>query len=194
MKRVGLLGGTFDPPHLGHLVVAVEALEQLGLDEVRLVVANDPWQKSDDRRVTPAGARLRLVELAVQGLDGVVASDVEITRGGATYTIDTLERLDATEPGTEWSVILGADAAAGLETWHRAEELRTSTTFVVVNRGDDERDVPVGWRSSRITIPGIDVSSTLLRRRVADGVGIRLLTPEPVIADIEQRGLYLRST
>ncbi len=193
MKRVGLLGGTFDPPHLGHLVVAVEALDQLGLDEVRLVVANDPWQKSDERRVTPADVRFALVERAVEGLSGVVASDVEIERGGATYTIDTLERLTSVEPDTSWSVIVGADAAAGLETWHRADELRHRAEFVVVNRGDDERDAPAGWRSVRLSIPGIDISSTLLRGRVADGVGIRLLTPDAVIADIDRRGLYLRA-
>jgi len=191
MKRVGLLGGTFDPPHLGHLVVAVETLEQADLDEVRLVVANDPWQKAD-RAVTPAADRLRLVELAVAELDGVVASDVEIRRGGATYTIDTLEHSAAEEPGVEWSVIVGADAAAGLETWHRAEELRDLASFVVVNRGDDDRDVPPGWRSTRVEIPGIDVSSTLLRERLATGRSVRLLTPDAVITEIERRGLYLR--
>lgn len=191
MSRVGLFGGTFDPPHLGHLVVALECRHRLDLDEVRLVVANDPWQKSSDRRITPAATRLELVELAVRDLDGLTVSEVEITAGGPSYTVETLEALAAREPDAEFSLIVGADAAAGLDTWHRAEDLRAIAEVVVVNRGDDERDAPAGWRSRRITVPAIGISSTDLRARVAAGVSIRLLTPDAVIAAVTERGLYL---
>ena len=97
-RRVGLLGGTFDPPHVAHLVVAVEVREALGLDEVRLVVANDPWQKSALRRVTPAGTRLRLARSAVGDVEGLTVSDIEVRHGGPSYTARTLRTLRAGEP------------------------------------------------------------------------------------------------
>lgn len=189
-KRVGILGGTFDPPHLGHLVVADQVLDQLGLDEVRLVVNNSPWQKVGERQVTPPERRLALVEAAVGAAPGVVASDVEIELGGPSYTLVTLEALAAREPGTEFLVVLGADAAAGLHTWHRAPELRERHEFVVVNRPGAEASPPAGWRCRPVEIPALDVSSSELRRLVAAGRSIRWLTPAPVVELIERWQLY----
>lgn len=190
VKRVGILGGTFDPPHLGHLVVADQVLDQLGLDEVRLVVNNSPWQKMGERDVTAPARRLALVEAAVGTAPGVVASDVEIELGGPSYSLVTLEALTAREPGTEWLVVLGADAAAGLDTWHRADELRERHELVVVNRPGAQAPPPPGWRCRRVEIPALDVSSSELRRLVAAGRSIRWLTPGPVVELIERWQLY----
>lgn len=190
VKRVGILGGTFDPPHLGHLVVADQVLDQLGLDEVRLVVNNSPWQKVGEREITAPRRRLALVEAAVGAAPGVVASDVEIELGGPSYSLVTLEALTAREPGTEWLVVLGADAAAGLETWHRADELRERHEFVVVNRPGAASPPPPGWRCRPVEIPALDVSSSELRRLVAAGRSIRWLTPDPVVDLIERWQLY----
>lgn len=193
-KRVGLLGGTFDPPHLGHLVVADQVLDQLRLDEVRLVVSNRPWQKVGSRRITPADRRLELVRLALDGTPGVVASAIELELGGASYTKVTIDALQEREPGTEWLVIVGSDAAAGLETWHRASELKAEQRFVVVNRPGATDDPPSGWRVERVEVPALDVSSTELRRLVAAGRSIRHLTPEPVVQRLAAWGIYRRGS
>jgi nicotinate-nucleotide adenylyltransferase len=189
--RVGILGGTFDPPHIGHLATAVEVKSRLGLDEVLLVVANDPWQKSAGRLVTPAVDRLAMVEAAVEGLDGVHASSIEIDRGGPSYTIDTITDLAAAHPDREWFVVVGADAAAGLDTWHRAEELRTAALFVVVDRpGLSAPGPPAGWRVRHVTVPRLDVASSELRQRVAEGRPLDVLVPRGVITCIRDRRLY----
>jgi nicotinate-nucleotide adenylyltransferase len=188
---LGIFGGTFDPPHIGHLATAVEVRSVLALDEVWMVVANEPWQKVEDRPVSPAPDRLALVEAAVAGLDGVVASGLEIDRGGPSYTIDTLERLAEDRPDADVVVVLGADAAAGLPTWHRAEELRQLATFAVVDRaGIDSPPPPAGWRCRQVRVSRLDVSSSDLRARVADGQPIDVLVPPAAIAEIEQRRLY----
>ncbi len=189
-KRVGILGGTFDPPHLGHLVVADQVLDQLGLDEVRLVVNNSPWQKVGEREITPPQRRLALVAAAVGAAPRVAASGVEIELGGPSYSLVTLEALSAREPGTEWLVVVGADAAAGLDTWHRADELRERHEFVVVNRPGHEGPPPSGWRCRPVEIPALDVSSSELRRLVASGRSIRWLTPDPVVELIDRWRLY----
>lgn len=195
-RRVGLLGGTFDPPHVAHLVVAVEVREALGLDEVRLVVANDPWQKSSQRRVTPVGTRLRMTWAAVAGTPGLTVSDLEVRRGGPTYTSHTLRRLRAEEPDVDWYLVLGADAAAGLDTWHEVDELLDSCTLVVVDRpGSPLRIPPAASHATveRVEVTSLDVSSTDLRRRVRDGRSVRFLVPDPVAAMIDSEGLYRRS-
>ena len=163
----------------------------LGLDEVWMVVANQPWQKVEDRAVSPAADRLALVEAAVADLDGVVASGIEIDRGGPSYTMDTLVEIAAERPDAEVVVVLGADAAAGLPTWHRAEELRQMATFAVVDRpGLQSPPLPGGWRFRRVTVPRLDVSSSDLRSRVAEGRPIDVLVAPTAIAEIEQRRLY----
>ena len=116
-RRLGIFGGTFDPPHVGHLVAANEVRHVLGLDVVLLVVANAPWQKVGSRGISDAQDRLAMVRAAVDGHDGLEASDIEITRGGPSYTADTLAALHEVEPDAELFCILGADAAAGFLTW-----------------------------------------------------------------------------
>jgi len=189
-RRVGILGGTFDPPHIGHLVVAVDVADGLALDEMVLMVAGDPWQKRG-QGVSPAVDRLAMVEAAVAGVPGLVAGRDEVDRDGPTYTVETLEALRATEPGVELFLVLGTDAAAGLTTWHRWEDLSGLATVVVVDRPGSTLElgggpVPV----VRVPVPQVELSSTELRQRAADGRSLRFLVPDAVCAVVEERGLY----
>jgi nicotinate-nucleotide adenylyltransferase len=133
-ERLGIFGGTFDPPHVGHLVTAVNVRHDLELDRVLLVVNDQPWQKLGTRDISPAADRYAMVEAAVGSVEGLEASRVEIDRGGMSYTADTLRTLLDEEPGRELFVILGSDAAVGLPTWERADEVRKLATVVVVER------------------------------------------------------------
>jgi nicotinate-nucleotide adenylyltransferase len=189
-QRVGIFGGTFDPPHIGHLAAAVNARHALHLDVVLLVVANVPWQKADDRLITPAEDRLAMVRAAVGSVEGLEVSDREIRRGGDSYTADTLAELEAEDPDRELFVILGSDAAAELPTWERADEVRQRATIVVIDRPGGSWSSPPGWAVERIEVPRLEISSTDLRRRAADGRPLDFLVPPEVISSIEERGLY----
>jgi nicotinate-nucleotide adenylyltransferase len=187
---IGIFGGTFDPPHVGHVAVAANVRWALGLDEVLLVVANEPWQKAH-LPVSPAADRLAMVEAAVAGVEGVSASSLEVERGGPSYTADTLAELGRRCPGVPLHVVLGSDAAAGLDTWERAEEVRVSASIVVVTRpGAELASLPPGWSSRAVEVPRLDVSSTDLRARAADGRPLDGLVPGSVVALIRERGLY----
>jgi nicotinate-nucleotide adenylyltransferase len=190
-RRIGVFGGTFDPPHVGHLVTAVNVRHALDLDVVLLVVANDPWQKTGHRAVSPPADRLALVEAAVGEVAGLEASDIELRRGGTSYTADTLAALAVDHPSAELLLVLGSDAAAGLPTWERADEVRERASIVVVTRpGAEEAAPPPGWDWMRVESPRLEVSSTDLRERVADGRPLDYLLTPAVIACIEARGLY----
>lgn len=189
-RRVGILGGTFDPPHIGHLGMAVEVRDALALDVVLLVVAHEPWQKVGTRGVSPSTDRLALVEAAVADLEGVEASDVEIRHGGPSYTADTLATLAAEAPEDELWVILGADAAAGLSTWERGDEVAERAGLVVAARDGETGSPPPGWSWRTVPITRLDVSSTDLRERVAAGRTIEVLVPAAVRREIEARALY----
>lgn len=189
--RVGVLGGTFDPPHHGHLFAAVEVRHQLQLDRVLLVVANVPWQKVGERAITPAEHRLAMVEAAVAGVEGLEASSIEIERGGDSYTVETLEQLHALDPVAELFLIVGADAAAGLLTWHRAEDLPSLATLVLVDRdGLPCAPPPAGWPFVRVAVPRLDISSTDLRERFARGRPVEFLVPRAVATCVAERGIY----
>lgn len=189
-RAIGILGGTFDPPHIGHLALAVEARFALGLDVVWLMVANDPWQKSATSEITPAPTRLAMVQAAVAGLAGVEAGDHELRRGGPSYTVDTLATLREGEPEADLVLILGVDAAAGLPTWDRVEQVRDLATIAVVGRPGSAATVPEGFRSTFFAAPALDVSSTDLRARVARGRPIDVLVPVGVVELIDAAGLY----
>jgi nicotinate-nucleotide adenylyltransferase len=192
--KLGVLGGTFDPVHIGHLVAAVNARHALELDRVLLVVANVPWQKAGARVITPAPDRLAMVRAAVDDVDGLEASDLEIVRGGESYTVDTLAELARLHPGAELSLIVGSDLVGELDTWERSDELRELATLAVVNRPGTPVAAPEaevrGWRVANISIPMVDVSSTDLRARVADGRPLDFLVPAAALRLIRQRGLY----
>jgi nicotinate-nucleotide adenylyltransferase len=190
-SRVGIFGGTFDPPHVGHLVTAVNVRHILDLDVVLLVVAGEPWQKVGVRDVSPAEDRWAMVEAAVGEVAGIEASRIEIERDGPSYTADTLADLLAEDPRRELFVIVGSDAATELSTWERIDEVYELATIVVVDRPGSTGAEPVaGARWARVEVPRLEVSSTDLRARVTDGRPLDyLLTPE-VIDCIEARGLY----
>ena len=190
-RRLGLLGGTFDPPHIGHVASAAIVRHALGLDAVWLVVANRPWQKEGQRAISAAEDRLAMAAAAATGVEGVTASRIEIDRGGPSYTADTLADLQAEAPDRELFVVLGADAAGGLPTWERPDEVRRRATVVLVDRpGMPAPEPPVDWPIVRVPMPRLDVSSTDLRRRVAAVEPIDGLVPPAVRAVIVERGLY----
>jgi nicotinate-nucleotide adenylyltransferase len=188
--RLGLFGGTFDPPHVGHLVTAVNVRHALGLDRVLLMVAHDPWQKTDERFVSPAADRLAMVQAAVAGVEGLEASSLEIDRGGRTYTADTLAALSQMYPGAELFTIVGDDAAAGLETWERPAEVASLSRLVVVDRPGVAVELPGGYEWLRVEVPHLDVSSSDLRARAADGRPLDYLVTDEVLAVIAERRLY----
>jgi nicotinate-nucleotide adenylyltransferase len=190
-ERLGIFGGTFDPPHVGHLVTAVNVRHELALDRVLLVVNDQPWQKVGTRDITPAEDRFAMVEAAVGSVEGLEASRIEIDRGGMSFTADTLHVLSAEDPDRELFVILGSDAAGGLPTWERADEVRAGATIVVVERpGTREIEPLPGWSWVRVEVPRLEVSSTDLRARVADGRPLDYLLTPDVIDAIERHALY----
>ena len=187
--RVGVLGGTFDPFHNGHVGIA-RAVRDSGLvDVVTIVPANDPWQK---RCVASADQRLEMASLAVAGHESIDVSDVDIMRGGPTYTVDTLSDIGLLHPNADVLFIVGSDAAAGLPSWHRAEELRISTSFIVVTRpGVPQPQLDVeGYDLNLLQIPPVDVSSSAIRERVSKGLALTGLVPNAVAEYIMAQGLY----
>ena len=193
-RRLGILGGTFDPPHAGHLAAAVAVQTQVALDELVLMVANEPWQKLSDRQVTPAQVRFEMTEALVDGISGLRADDREIRRGGPTYTVDTLEEIIAEHPDTEIFLIVGADTASRLETWHRASDVVRLSTIVIVNR-DDVTNAASGFlhdaRVVNVSMNPVDVSSSAIREAVAHGEAIVSATSSSVASIIRDRSLYV---
>ena len=186
-ERLGVFGGTFDPVHVGHLVAANEARHQLVLNRVLLVVAADPWQKHG--QVTAAAAdRYDLVAAAVEGVPGLEPSRLELERGGPSYTVDTIEQL--TEPGRELYLVVGADVARRLDSWHRADDLRRQVILAVVGREGEPISAPPGWAVIPVSMPRLDVSATDVRARIAAGSPIDFLVPTPAARLIRARGLY----
>ncbi|MCY3637262.1 MAG: nicotinate-nucleotide adenylyltransferase [bacterium] len=189
MSRIGIFGGTFDPVHVGHIAVAVRVQAALQLDRVELVVANEPWQKLDRPHLSPAQDRLAMVEAAVEDIDGVVASSVEIDRGGLTYTVDTLKAYRGDNPGVSLFLILGSDAAASIDTWHRNEEIAEMAEIVVVDRpGAMGQRPPVAHQV--VDCPLLDLSSTQVRQWADAGQPLDGLIPPAALSYIRQEGLY----
>jgi nicotinate-nucleotide adenylyltransferase len=189
-RRLGLLGGTFDPPHLGHLVVAECARVALGLDGVRFLVAGEPWMKG--AAPTSAADRVRLTEAAVAVDDHLVVDTREVHREGPTYTADTLAELHAEEPDVAWFFLLGEDAAAGLPRWERIGQAFALATFVVVTRPGHPPPAAevLPERVIHLEVPQLEVSSTELRERYASGEATRYLVPDPVDVAIRSQSLY----
>ncbi len=174
--------------HVGHLAAAASARYELQLDEVMLVVAGDPWQKHG-AVVAPAAARYEMVEAAIEGVEGLTASRIELDRPGSTYTADTVAALRS--PDRELFLIVGADVAERIDTWVRVDEIRDDVTLVFVAReGNAPPATPPGWRAVQVTMPRLDVSSTDLRRRVATGAPIEFLIPAPAVRVLRAHDLY----
>jgi nicotinate-nucleotide adenylyltransferase len=188
--RIGLFGGTFDPPHVGHLVTAVNVRHALGLDRVILMVANIPWQKQGERAITPAPDRLAMVEAAVADVPGLAAGRLEIDAAGPSYTADTLATLATAHPGAKLFTIVGDDAAAGLHTWERFEEVLAQSSLVVVDRPGNAVRPPDDIDWIHVEVPRLEVSSTDLRARFSDGRPLDYLLTDAVLAVIAARNLY----
>jgi nicotinate-nucleotide adenylyltransferase len=184
-------GGTFDPPHVGHLVTAVNVRHALRLDVVILMVNNVPWQKEAERPITPALDRLAMVEAAVAEVLGLEAGRLEIEMGGPSYTADTLAELARREPGAELFTIVGDDAAAGLTTWERYEEVVAASTMVVVDRPGVQVELSTEIDWIRVESPRLEVSSTDLRTRFTDGRPLDYLVTDAVLDVIDANKLYM---
>lgn len=181
--RLGILGGSFDPIHNGHLIIAQLAREALALDRVLLVVsAQQPLKISHG--AAPAH-RLRMVELAVAGVDGLEADGREIARGGPSYMVDTLRELRGEAPGAELVLLLGSDAAADLPRWRESDAVRELARIAVFQRG---AAVPEADRA--FEVPVIDISSTAIRERAAAGASLAGWVPGRVADYISGLALY----
>jgi nicotinate-nucleotide adenylyltransferase len=192
-RRVGVMGGTFDPIHHGHLVAASEVQAWFDLDEVIFVPTGEPWQKSY-REVSPPEDRYLMTVIATASNPRFSVSRVDIDRGGPTYTIDTLRDLDAARPGAEFFFITGADALAEILTWHDADELFTLAHFVGCTRPGHRLSgagLPDG-KVSLVEIPALSISSTECRARVGAGQPVWYLVPDGVVQYIAKRGLYAK--
>ena len=189
-ERLGVFGGTFDPPHIGHLAAAEAARWELALDRVLFVVSNVPWQKVTEQPVSSAADRLALVRAAVADLEGFEVSTLEIDRGGDSSTAETLTALAG--ESRELFLVVGSDLADSLDTWRHPAVIRSLATVAVVARlGATGPGVPPGeWNWIAVEGPGIEVSSTHVRRWLAEGRPIGSVLSRPVAAEIERRGLY----
>ncbi|GIT00341.1 MAG: putative nicotinate-nucleotide adenylyltransferase [Acidimicrobiales bacterium] len=191
-RRIGLLGGTFDPPHHGHLEAARTALGALELDAVVLVVANDPWQKTAGGQVvTPAEVRLTMVRAAADGMDRIEVDDLEIRRGGPSYTADTVAKYAQQGPDDQLFVLVGSDIAPGLDAWARPDEIRRYATIVVMDRpGHIGARPPSGWDYVGLKGTFPDLTGTDLRAMVEAGGTAAEAVPEVVARLIEDHDLY----
>jgi nicotinate-nucleotide adenylyltransferase len=194
-ERIGVMGGTFDPIHHGHLVAAEDARFALSLDKVVFVPAGRPWQKSE-REVSPGELRYEMARLAVAGEDAFEVSRIEIERDGPTFTVDTLREFRRCSPGAELFFITGSDAILQILTWKDAEDALSLATFVAVTRpthdlaGIEGLSEELRDRVVVVEIPALAISSTDIRKRVAESRPIRYLVPDAVALFINEHGLY----
>lgn len=199
--RIGIFGGTFDPIHLGHLILADQCREQCELDEVWFVPAAIPPHKQATV-ISPAATRCAMIELAISGYPAFRLARLELDRSGPSYTVTTLEQLHGDDPSRELFLLLGADSIRDLPSWREPQRVLELATVVAVNRGRDIFDLPavkqhlkaelgnVSAHLQVVQIPGIDISATDIRRRVTEGRSIRYLVPRAVEAYIHENSVY----
>lgn len=197
-KKIGILGGTFNPVHYGHLFIAGCALREFALDKVLFVPAARPPHKKE-KEVLSGEHRVNMLKLALEGQSNYLLSTLEIDREGYSYTIDTLRQLSKQYPQTEFYFILGLDAFMDLPAWKEPDELKQLCSFIVVNRPHDKRPnadysadeaVILDKKVHFLSIPGISISSSMIRSRVVNGKNVRYLLPDKVIAYIKAHQLY----
>lgn len=198
MRELGILGGTFDPVHVGHLIVAEEVRVKIGLEKVLFMPAGQPWQKAA-RPIAPVEHRLEMLRLAMLSTPYFEISRLEVDHPGPSYTVDTLAALASQAPGTEFHFILGWDALRELPLWKEPERILALARLVAVSRPHSPRpslsrlEAVLPRARERIRVlagPYLDISSSDIRRRVAQGKSIRYLVPEAVENYIQQKGLY----
>ena len=186
--KLGILGGSFNPIHLGHLILAQEAKEQLGLEKVFFVPCSRPPHKSADG-LPAASHRLEMVRLAVQGDPSFEASDVEVQRGGISYSVETLRAFRKQFPSVTFYFLIGSDALQGLYAWKEAEEVFRLCRFVIAERPRfPVKDLPS--QLLRLSMPQVDISSRDIRQRLREGKPVRYLVPEAVRDYLEMHPLY----
>ena len=194
--RLGLFGGTFDPIHLGHLILAEQCRESCRLDRVWFVVAGEPPHKRGDR--TAVNHRLEMARIAVAGHTAFAVSDLEATRPGPHYSVETLESVHRERSDDELFFLIGADSLNDFPSWREPDRIAELATIVVVNRPGIEHVEQANWPKLgagslpvlSVTIPSIGIASSDLRYRVAQGKSIRFMVPRGVEAYIEAQGLY----
>ena len=193
--KTGILGGTFDPIHIGHLIVAQDCLIALNLDRIIFIPCAQPPHK-DRSDITDAGMRFKMVELAIEGNDRFEISDIEILRGGSSYTVDTLKQLRKELPqDTEIYFLMGEDGVLEIHTWKTPEEIfRLSKVVVMTRAGYDTEEKTKNLPGQAIfqVVHSIEISSTEIRKRCREGKSISYLVPEKVEGLIVRKGLYLK--
>lgn len=187
MKKIGILGGTFDPPHYGHLIIADEVLDKMKLDAIWFMPNQEPPHKVKNNRVT-AKDRVIMLELAVNDHPNFFVEKIELERPGPSYTFETMQELQRKHDNKQFYFIIGADMVEYLPKWHRIEELLKIVTFVGVNRPGHQLKSPYPVQFA--DVPQIEISSSLIRERVRDGATYKYLVPEPVRQYMERRNLY----
>ena len=188
--RIGILGGTFDPPHVGHLIAAQDACSTLALDRLIFVPAAEPPHKQG-RTITDARLRLEMLRAAVCDNPQFEVSTIELDRPGPSYTVTTLRELRDRHPGDSLHLLIGFDQVREFDTWRKpAEILEISSVVMLTRAGADQPDRPADFVRRIVPVTRIDISSTLIRSRVAAGESIRYLVPDAVSEIIEREGLY----
>lgn len=190
--RLGVFGGTFDPPHVGHLIVAQDVFEALALDRLLFVPAPNPPHKRGIE-VTPGEMRLRMLEAAIAGDARFQVSDLEFQRPGPSYSVDTLRELHRIEGDGQLFFILGADQLAEFASWKEPEEVARLAELVVIGRGGWEPwnvKPRIDIRYRELVVTRVDISAREIRRRVREGLSVRYMVPESVIRIIDAEGLY----
>lgn len=186
MKRIGILGGTFDPPHLGHLIIAEETRLALDLEEIWFIPTNVPPHKSEAR--TSSHDRLTMLKIAINTNHAFKIHDVEIQRTGKSYTYDTMKILRQNHPKTDFYFIIGGDMVEYLPHWHQIDELQKIVKFVGIKRSNE----PLSTRYPiiEVHVPTIDISATFIRNRLQKNKTVRYFTPPSVYDYIKEAGLY----
>ena len=201
-ERIGILGGTFDPIHLGHLIIAEQARDQYELDRVLLIPSGHSYFKDNrSKKVLSSDVRLRMTQIAAEGYAPFEVSDIEVNRPGNTYSFETLEELKAQNPGADLFFIVGADTVCAMRTWREPARIFAVCTILAAMREDQvnperlreetlslERDF--GARIYPVSIPNIGISSTQIRERAALGKSIHYLVPDPLESYIIETGIY----
>lgn len=190
-EKIGLLGGTFNPPHLGHLILAEQVGQQLGLDRVLFLPTNIPPHKEVEDLPSKED-RKNMVEKAIENNPLFGFDDVDLEREGKSYTYETMKRLYEKYPNAEFYFIIGGDMVENLPKWHKIEELRSMVQFVGVKRPGYaiETNYPIIW----VDTPTTDISSTVIRKKIKEGCSVKYLVPEKTLDYIEQKRLYKNET
>ncbi|WYJ77684.1 nicotinate (nicotinamide) nucleotide adenylyltransferase [Enterococcus sp. DIV2402] len=187
-KQVGILGGTFNPVHIAHLITADQVGKALGLETVALMPSNQPPHQ-DEKKTIDAVHRLQMLELAIVDNPLLSIEPIELQRAGKSYTYDTMKLLTEQNPDTDYYFIIGGDMVEYLPKWYKIDELMQMVNFVGVRRPNypTETEYPIIW----IDVPLMDVSSTQLRKKIAQGCSVNYLVPPNVVNYIQEKGLYL---